>query len=35
MLSPANNLMVKQLIPEKYEKLLPSFQLVCLEADQQ
>lgn len=34
MLSPANNLMVKQLISDKYEKLLPSFQLVCLEADQ-
>ncbi|MEN9843422.1 MAG: hypothetical protein RLZZ612_1251, partial [Pseudomonadota bacterium] len=34
MLSPANNLMVKQLSIEKYEKLLPSFELVCLEADQ-
>jgi CRP-like cAMP-binding protein len=32
MLSPASNLMIKQLIQEKYEKLLPSFQLVCLEA---
>jgi CRP-like cAMP-binding protein len=34
MLSPASNLMIKQLIQEKYEKLLPSFQLVCLEAGQ-
>lgn len=34
MLSPASNLMIKQLIPEKYEKLLPAFQLVCLEHGQ-
>ena len=34
MLSPANNLMIKKLNQEKYEKLLSYFQLVCLEADQ-
>jgi CRP-like cAMP-binding protein len=34
MLSPENNLMVKKLLSDKYEKLLPSFQLVCLEVDQ-
>lgn len=34
MLSPENNLIVKQLLSDKYEKLLPSFQLVCLEVDQ-
>jgi CRP-like cAMP-binding protein len=34
MLSPDSNLMVKQLTTDKYEKLLPFFQLICLEADQ-
>ena len=34
MLSPANNLMIKQLIADKFDKLLPAFQLVCLEAGQ-
>ncbi len=34
MLSPASNLMIKQFNSEKYDRLLPSFQLVCLEADQ-
>ena len=34
MLSPASNLMVKQFNPDKYDKLLASFQLVCLEAGQ-
>lgn len=34
MLSPANNSMIVQLAAEKYEKLLPSFQLVCLATDQ-
>jgi CRP-like cAMP-binding protein len=34
MLNPANNLMIKQLSADKYEKLLSSFQLICLEADQ-
>ena len=34
MLSPANNLIIKKLNQEKYEKLLSYFQLVCLEADQ-
>lgn len=34
MLSPDSNLMVKQLTTDKYDKLLPFFQLICLEADQ-
>jgi len=34
MLSPASNSMIEQLAAEKYEKLLPSFQLVCLSTDQ-
>ena len=34
MLSPANNLMIKQLISDKFDKLLPAFQLVCLETGQ-
>ncbi len=34
MLSPDGNLMIKQLTTEKYKKLLPFFQLTCLEADQ-
>lgn len=34
MLSPASNLMVKQFNDNKYEQLLPSFQLICLEAKQ-
>jgi len=34
MVNPDSNLMIKQLLSEKYEKLLPSFQLICLEADQ-
>ena len=34
MLSPASNLMVKQFNDHKYEQLLPSFQLICLEAKQ-
>jgi CRP-like cAMP-binding protein len=34
MLSPAINSMIEQLAAEKYEKLLPSFQLVCLSTDQ-
>jgi CRP-like cAMP-binding protein len=34
MLNPANNLMIKQFDAEKYDKLLQSFQLVCLEAGQ-
>ena len=34
MLNPSSNLMIKQLFSEKSEKLLSSFQLVCLEADQ-
>lgn len=35
MINPAKNLLVKQLISEKYLQLLPHFQLVCLETDQQ
>lgn len=34
MLSPASNLMVKQFNDRKYDQLLPSFQLICLEAKQ-
>jgi CRP-like cAMP-binding protein len=34
MISPASNLMIGQLTPDLYEKLRPSFQLVCLEAEQ-
>jgi CRP-like cAMP-binding protein len=34
MMNPTNNLMIKQLSSDKYEKLLSSFQLICLEADQ-
>jgi len=34
MLNPSSNLMIKKLFSEKSEKLLSSFQLVCLEADQ-
>lgn len=34
MISPASNLMIGQLMPDLYEKLRPSFQLVCLEAEQ-
>jgi CRP-like cAMP-binding protein len=34
MLNPTNNLMIKQFDAEKYDKLLHSFQLVCLEAGQ-
>ena len=34
MLSPDSNLMIQQFQSNKYEKLLPSFQLVCLEADE-
>jgi CRP-like cAMP-binding protein len=34
MLNPTNNLMIKQFDAEKYDKLLQSFQLVCLEAGQ-
>ena len=34
MLSPDGNLMIQQLQSNKYEKLLPSFQLVCLAADE-
>jgi CRP-like cAMP-binding protein len=34
MLSPASNLMVKQFNDSKYKQLLPSFQLICLEAKQ-
>ena len=34
MLNPANNLMIQQLNTEKYQNLLPHFQLVCLETDQ-
>lgn len=34
MLSPASNLIIKQLDSDKYQKLLPSFELVCLSADQ-
>jgi CRP-like cAMP-binding protein len=32
--NPTSNLMIKQLDSDKYGKLLPSFQLVCLEAGQ-
>jgi CRP-like cAMP-binding protein len=34
MLNPSKNLMLKHLIQEKYLRLLPHFQLVCLETDQ-
>jgi CRP-like cAMP-binding protein len=34
MLNPTKNLMIKQFDAEKYDKLLQSFQLVCLEAGQ-
>jgi CRP-like cAMP-binding protein len=34
MLSPASNLMIGQLASHTYEKLLPSFQLVCLDDEQ-
>jgi len=34
MVNPDSNLMIKKLLSQKYEKLLPSFQLICLEADQ-
>jgi CRP-like cAMP-binding protein len=34
MLSPANNLMIKKLNSEKFERLLAHFQLVCLEPGQ-
>ena len=34
MANPTSNLMIKQLDSDKYGKLLPSFQLVCLEAGQ-
>ena len=34
MLNPRSNLIIKQLSTEKYEKLLSSFQLICLEPDQ-
>jgi CRP-like cAMP-binding protein len=34
MLNPTNNLMIKQFDAGKYDKLLQSFQLVCLEAGQ-
>jgi CRP-like cAMP-binding protein len=34
MLSPGSNLMVQQLPSDKYEKLIPSFQLVCLQAEE-
>jgi len=34
MLSPASNLMIGQLTSHTYEKLLPSFQLICLEDEQ-
>ena len=34
MLNPANNLMIQQLNTEKYQNLLPHFQLVCLETEQ-
>ena len=34
MISPASNLMIGQSTPDLYEKLRPSFQLVCLEAEQ-
>jgi CRP-like cAMP-binding protein len=34
MLNPTNNLMIKQFDAEKYDKLLQSFQLVCLESGQ-
>lgn len=34
MLNPSNNLMIKQLKEEKYERLKDHFQLICLEADQ-
>lgn len=34
MLNPSNNLMIKQLKEEKYERLKDHFQLICLESDQ-
>ena len=34
MLCPGSNLMVQQLPSDKYEKLIPSFQLVCLQAEE-
>ena len=34
MLSPANNLMIKKLNSEKFERLLAHFQLICLEPGQ-